>query len=210
MRCLWAVVFVLFVVPIFTQSIVDPCSTITNLTGIISGNFTPEVCWRINPDVGSNAKRPTSISIRFTDFNLGGNRVTVYTSSSPDSNQQYGVFTGDTNPSGDPPTYDVINTDSLFLYLQGDEDTCSFTFEFETGNAVELKTAVVLLISVIIMLIIPLICVRVVICTQGKKIKQRQIEHPDFGTTRRLVALWCGMLLGFLIMCLLLSRTIHI
>jgi hypothetical protein len=49
-----------------------------------------------------------------------------------------------------------------------------------------------------------------VICTQGQKIKQRQVEQPDFGTRRRLVALWSGILLGFLIMALLLARKIHL
>jgi hypothetical protein len=134
----------------------DPCTTITNITGTISGNFTPEVCWRITPYVG-NTKRATTISLRFADFNLEANRITVYTANNPDSNYQYGVFTGDTNPSGNPPNFAVVKTDALFLYLQGYEETCSFVFEWETGDEVELKTALVVLISVIISLVIPLV-----------------------------------------------------
>eukprot|EP00026_Physarum_polycephalum_P017286 Phypoly_transcript_18462.p1 GENE.Phypoly_transcript_18462~~Phypoly_transcript_18462.p1 ORF type:complete len:238 (+),score=28.86 Phypoly_transcript_18462:15-728(+) len=207
--CWGFTLFSLLTVPVFPQAIVDPCTTITNLTGIISGNFTPEICWRITPVVGTS-KRPTTISLRFEEFALDENRVSIYRSNSPDSNQLYGVFTGNENPSGNPPTFAIAHTDSLFLYLQGDEEFCSFTFEWTTGKDVELKTAPLVLISVIIMLIIPLICVRVVICTQGKQTKQRQVEHPEYGTRQRMVALWCGMLVGFLFLALLLSRKINL
>ena len=57
---------------------------------------------------------------------------------------------------GSGAVFDVVSTSVLFLYLQGD-DYCEFTFEWVTGKELEIKTALLVLISVIIMLIIPLV-----------------------------------------------------
>lgn len=191
--------------PAIAQQVTDDgCTNYKNTSGQIDYSSFPQACWRITPFVGTS-RRPLSMKISFPVFSLGDNTLEIYTSTNADPSQLYGSFYGDEALVNG---HAVINTAVLFLYLKG-ESMCEFSFTFESGEKTELKTAIVVLISVVIMLAIPFICIRIAMCTQTKKIKHMQLQQPQFGTRRRLVALWAGLALGLLIMVLLLSRQIE-
>jgi len=204
MRPLLVVLLALFAVSTHAQSVANECLRFTNLTGTIEGTYSSFACWRVVPTIGA-ARQATTVYIYFNNFTLGSNfHLAIYEGDSTDSTL-YGDFYGDSNPipSGSPV---VVDTNQLLVVLNGDGGNVSFSFHYQAGSDTELKTAIIVLVSTIIILCAPLICVRAAMCTETKKIKQKQLTHPEFGTRRRLVTLWLGIILGFLIAVLLLSR----
>jgi len=188
------------------QTVSDPCSNYYDLDGDIGGEYLiPEICWRIQPTV-SLAYEPTTIYIQFTgNFTLYTNVLTIYEGISPDTkNVVAGDFSGNDNPL---PGFVAVPYGKLFVFLTGNEEA-SFTLVWRTGTGKQLKTALVVLSSVIIMFAIPTILVCGSICLRTKVTKQLQKENPAYGRKTQTILYWTAIGIGLILMVLILGRKI--
>eukprot|EP01112_Ceratiomyxa_fruticulosa_P017939 TRINITY_DN566_c0_g1_i2.p1 TRINITY_DN566_c0_g1~~TRINITY_DN566_c0_g1_i2.p1 ORF type:complete len:237 (-),score=46.86 TRINITY_DN566_c0_g1_i2:113-766(-) len=185
------------------QTVADPCVTLSTFSGNISGNFEPELCWRITPSI-SPGYQALGMTISFSSFNLGSNNLYVYIGDTVSTSGLVGDFSRDINPGTIP-----IDGTRLFVYLTG-SDACSFSLEYTTKPVKELKPAILVLIAVLVALLIPAIFIWISLCLRSKKLKQIQLVDPTFGKNQQIVAFVLGIIFAAIFFVLILTRRIGV
>jgi len=203
------VLLLLVVLPtiVFAQTVSDPCANFYDMEGSLGGDYIfPELCWRIQPNIGL-AYVPTTIYLQFTgNFTLYTDQLTIYEGISPDShNTIAGDYTGNDNPLTE---FKAVPYGKLFVYLTGDEGDISFTLTWKTGTGKQLKTSLVVLSSVIIMYAIPTVLVCGSLCIRSKKTRQMQKENPAYGRKTQTILFWTAVGIGLILMVLILGQKI--